>query len=63
VVPAGIFKISEEDAKEVENLESAEDFKPPQFDNLVTLDNWVHSSQNILKEGRLVHMKPEIGDD
>lgn len=44
IVPAGIFKISEEDAKEVENLETNEEFKPPVFDNLRNLDNWVHAS-------------------
>jgi hypothetical protein len=30
---------------------------------MLKLDNWVHYETNILKEGRLVHLKPEIEDE
>ena len=37
----------------------------PKFNELVDLGNWVHSSENILKEGRLVHniVEPENPPD
>jgi len=27
---------------------------------LCSLEGWVHVSENILKEGRVIHMKPEL---
>lgn len=54
--------MNEEDPKEVEPIE-AEEQKPLGYHDLQNLNNWVHISQSILREGRLVHMKPELGDE
>ena len=43
-------------AKEIELIEEG---KLPQFSELLNLSNWQHHTQNILKEGRLTHFKPE----
>ena len=48
-------------AKEIELI--VDEFKPPNFSELTTLDNWLHLNSNILKEGRLVHNRPEFGAD
>lgn len=40
-----------------------EDFKQPSFEEMQSLASWQHFIQNILKEGRLVHIKPEIGEN
>lgn len=42
VVPAGIYKTNEDDAKEIELIEQDENFKAPAFNQLCSLDNWVH---------------------
>lgn len=55
LVALGIYKVNEEDQKEVELIEQDENFKAPTFTNLTKLENWAHFSQNILKEGRIIH--------
>ncbi len=32
----------------------------PNFSFLLSLDNWVHFSQNLLKNGRTTLLKPEV---
>lgn len=54
------MKVNEEDPKVVETIEQDENYKPPTFEQLCSLDNWLHICENILKEGRLNHTKPEI---
>lgn len=62
MIPSGHYKLNEEDNKEIEAIE-AEEQKLPSFQDLQKLDNWVHLSQGILKEGRVVHFKPELGEE
>lgn len=62
LVPSGHYKVNEEDNKEIETVE-AEEQKLPSFQELQKMGNWVHLYQSILKEGRVVHFKPEIGED
>ena len=50
---------ADEDKKEIE---PAEEWKMPAFNFLALADNWVHFSQNILKNGRMTHLPPEIPD-
>lgn len=49
-------------AREIDNPEE-EGFKYPEFSALTKLENWCHHTENILNEGRLVHLKPETFEE
>lgn len=57
IVPAGLYQVNADDPREIEPPEEEKKF--PEFATLSKLDNWVHHTENILNEGRVVHMKPE----
>ncbi len=42
LVPAGIFKVNEDDAKEIEPVEQDETFKAPGYKELCSLKHWQH---------------------
>ena len=58
IVPKTMFNVNAEDKKEIEP--AGEEWKLPGFSYLSCLDNWVHHPQNILKNGRLTLLKPNI---
>lgn len=61
IVPAGLYQTNADDPREIEPPEEEKKF--PDFNTLAKLDNWVHYTENILNEGRIVHMKPETIED
>lgn len=58
LVPRTMYNVNAEDKKEVEP--APEEWKLPGFAFLSCLENWVHHPQNILKNGRLTLLKPNI---
>lgn len=58
LVPRSMFNVNAEDKKEIEP--AGEEWKLPNFGFLSSLENWVHHPQNILKNGRLTLLKPNI---
>lgn len=57
IIPAGLQKVVEDNPRELEEIPE-EERKPLTFEDLSRLDNWVHFSESILNEGRLVHFVP-----
>ena len=64
IVPKGIYKLVEDNNKEIEEDPGAEgEAKPvPTALSQAKADNWVHYNQSILLNGRVSHIEPE-GDD
>jgi hypothetical protein len=61
IVPKGLYKPNDEDAKIVE---FEEEFKLPEFAELAVLDNWVHLPPQILKLGRITHwVDPTLSEE
>ena len=58
IVPRTMFNVNAEDKKQIEP--AGEEWKLPGFSFLSSLENWVHHPQNILKNGRLTLLKPNI---
>lgn len=58
IVPKTMYVVNAEDKKEIEA--AGEEWKLPNFQFLSSLGNWVHHPQNILKNGRLTLLKPNI---
>ncbi len=73
VLPKGIYKLAEAEEEggpqlEVEKLdpENEEDnFKQPETEDQVSLENWVHYPKSVLLNNRTGHMEPEVpeGDE
>lgn len=65
LVPKGIYRSQEEDAKEIEpdEPEDEENKYVPQTENQVKLNNWCHYPKSILKNSRTGHMDPEPAED
>jgi hypothetical protein len=63
VVPRSMYTVNADDKKEIEPPN--EEWKLPGIVFLGELGNWVHHPQNILKNGRMTILKPEVpeGDD
>jgi Radial spokehead-like protein len=64
IAPKGLYKVNDENQKEIEEIPPNDEGKPvytPTVKDLGSADNWVHFTQNILKCNRLVHT--EIADD
>lgn len=59
IVPRTMYNVNAEDRKEIEPVE---EWKMPDFEFLASLDNWVHFSQNLLKNGRTTWLKPEAAE-
>lgn len=53
-----MYTVNADDKKMVDN--PSEEWKLPGFAFLSELSNWVHYPQNILKNGRMTILKPEI---
>ena len=68
IIPRGLFKLTEDNPKEIEPVEAPEDESKayvPSAETQCKLDNWVHSLKSILKWNRVAHMDPdpeEFGD-
>lgn len=61
LVPFGLFKSTEDDAKEIEPNEGEEENKyVPETENQSALKNWCHYPKGILKNCRTSHMEPEV---
>ena len=68
IVPAGDFKVVADDEtavnpQEIEPIEEGDDKKVVTFEEKFSLDNWIHFSQALLKEGRVKHAEIEGEDD
>jgi len=51
----------EDNEKEIEdNVPEEGPVKIPSTDQMASLDNWVHHTQNILKNGRITHQEYEV---
>lgn len=48
LTPSSIYKLNEDDPKEIEAVEQDETFKAPEYEELIHLKNWQHLNQNIL---------------
>ncbi|KAM3137989.1 hypothetical protein pb186bvf_009884 [Paramecium bursaria] len=60
IAPKGQFTLREDDIKEID---PTQDYKLPPFNQLITLDSWVHKTQAILKCGRLtIQLPADLGD-
>eukprot|EP00825_Cyclidium_porcatum_P039634 TRINITY_DN4852_c0_g1_i1.p1 TRINITY_DN4852_c0_g1~~TRINITY_DN4852_c0_g1_i1.p1 ORF type:complete len:497 (+),score=131.93 TRINITY_DN4852_c0_g1_i1:147-1637(+) len=57
IVPTSLYQVNADDPREIEPPEEEKKF--PDLATLSKLENWMHFTENILNEGRLVHMKPE----
>lgn len=57
IIPSGLFVTNADDPREIEAPEEEKKF--PDFDTLTKIENWVHHTENILKEGRVTHFKPD----
>lgn len=63
LIPRGLYKATEDDAKEIEQEEAEDDKKyTPETENQCDLSNWSHYPKGILKNCRVGHMDPEPVD-
>lgn len=62
LVPFGLYRPTEDDAKEIENVEADDEENKyiPQTENQVKLSNWCHYPKSILLNCRTGHMDPEV---
>lgn len=65
LVPKGLYKTTEDDAKEIEGEEAEDEENKyvPQTENQCDLSNWCHYPKGILKNSRTGHLEPEPQDD
>ncbi|EGR33830.1 radial spoke head protein, putative [Ichthyophthirius multifiliis] len=60
--PKGLYKLQDENDKEIEFEEEA--FKLQDYQELLTLENWVHLNPIILKQGRVsLYVDPSLPED
>jgi hypothetical protein len=61
IMPAGLHKLAEDNAKEIEPIEFEDEAKAyvPSTESQATLSNWVHAKKSILKNNRVSHLDPE----
>lgn len=62
LVPKGLYKVKEDDPRDVEDEEEGKAQLPAPND-IASLENWLHNTPAILKEGRLVHFEVEVPED
>lgn len=61
IVPSGLFKITEDNDKEIEDFVPEEgELQMPSTHDMADIKNWVHYAQSILKAGRTAHIQPEV---
>lgn len=60
-MPAGLYKITEDNDKEIEEFVSDEGaLKLPSTHDMAKAENWVHFNPSILQVGRTAHIQPEV---
>jgi len=63
LVPKNIYKINEENNREIEeNIPDEGPVPIPSTVDMAKPENWLHFTPNILRAARLVHMEPEVPD-
>jgi radial spoke head protein 4A len=55
LIPAGQFRTTEDNDKEIEQIGEEDGFKILSTEELTSTDNWQHVSQSILKAHRVTH--------
>lgn len=60
IAPKDLYKTNDDDATKIE---FSEEFTMPAWDDLKSIENWVHLHPNILEAGRVSHLEPEVGPD
>jgi len=61
VVPAGVWRLVEDDDRNIEENANAETGEVPQpsTKEMANLSMWVHANPSILKNNRTLHLEPE----
>lgn len=56
IVPAGLYRLQEENRREIEdNAPEEGEIVKPTVPEMTDLSRWVHYTQSILKQGKLTH--------
>ena len=67
IIPKGLYKLVEDsETRDIEEFVPEEgELQMPSTHDMAKAENWVHYTQNILFNGRLNHMDPEVpeGED
>jgi len=62
--PKGIYKLVEDEEREIEEDTPEEgEIQMPSTKDMAKPENWVHYTQNILRNCRTSHMEPETPED